>query len=557
MLLSLFLACTDAETTAPAAPPPRPPAPPPAEPLPEETPPVAAPQPAHAPDVDAGSVAWSTHSCLACHGERGEGGVGPQLAGAVPDIETMTTRIRAGAAPMPAFSEEALPDTMIHDIHAWLLQQPRPGPPAPSPHTISTHSGVDVELVVSGLDHPISLAWGAGDALYVSTNGGLFPRAGQKVGKIWRIDSGRAVLFATDIERPLGMVWHDDALIVSSRGRLSSWADRDGDGRAEEIGVLIDDLPAAGLHQNNGVVLGPDGMLYLGIGTATNADPEALPAGSILQVDPVTGAAVVHAAGLRNPFDLAFTADGELYATDNGVDPKLVEAAPEELNHIEAGSFYGHPYVFGDTIRSDLTMPDDLIAVPPLARLTPHASANGLLAYNGEAFPELHGKLLIAEFGSYITRFRRAGRQLTTVDPVDGSVDIWASGFAGRPLDVLAGPSGDIYVTDFEQGTVWRFFPSDRKRMTFSPSFDCQKATTAVEHAICNDPQLAALDGELDAAYQEARSILNNDEKRVLRDAQRAWLKVRDACEADTWPVLCVKTTVMERLEELRNEPGM
>jgi hypothetical protein len=202
-------------------------------------------------------------------------------------------------------------------------------------------------------------------------------------------------------------------------------------------------------------------------------------------------------------------------------------------------------------------MPDGLTAIPPLVRLTPHASANGMLAYDGDAFPDLHGKLLIAEFGSYITRFRRAGRQLVTVDPVDGSVDIWASGFAGRPLDVLAGPSGDVYVTDFEQGTVFRFFPSKRKRMTFSPSFDCQRATTTVEHAICNDPQLAALDGELDAAYQEVRSILDEDGKRILRDEQRAWLKVRDACEKDTWPVLCVKTTVMERLSVLRNEPGM
>ena len=122
---------------------------------------------------------------------------------------------------------------------------------------------------------------------------------------------------------------------------------------------------------------------------------------------------------------------------------------------------------------------------------------------------------------------------------------------------MLAGPAGDVFVTDFEQGTVWRFFASDRKRVTFSPSFDCARAARVVEHAICNDPQLAALDGELDAAYQEARGELDESGRRALRDEQRAWLKVRDACEADTWPVLCVKTTVMERLEILRNAPGL
>ena len=60
--------------------------------------------------------------------------------------------------------------------------------------------------------------------------------------------------------------------------------------------------------------------------------------------------------------------------------------------------------------------------------------------------------------------------QIIALDPATGSVDIWASGFAGRPLDLIAGPDGDVFVTDFEQGTVWRFFPSDRKRVTFSPS---------------------------------------------------------------------------------------
>ena len=458
---------------------------------------------------------------------------------------------------MPAFDEASLPDAALADIHLWLTRQPAPGPPVPSPHTISTHAGIDVELVVSGLDHPISMALDEQGTLYVSTNGGLFPRAGQMVGRIWRVDGNRPVLFAEGLERPLGMAWLGGELFVSSRGKLSAWADTNGDGLAEEVRVLRDDLPAAGLHQNNGVVVGPDGMLYLGIGTATNAEEEPLPAGTILRIDPASGESSVFASGLRNPFDLTFAADGQLFATDNGIDPRLVEAAPEEVNRITEGGFYGHPYRFGEQGRTALSLPSDLTPSPPLVELTPHASANGITAYDSSAIADLAGKLLIAEFGSYITRFRRAGRQLIAVDPADGSVDIWASGFTGRPLDVLADASGSIFVTDFEQGVVWRFFASERKRVTFSPSFDCRKATTAVEHAICNDPQLAALDGELDAAYQEARAGLDPDARIALRDEQRAWLKVRDACASDTWPVLCVKTTVMERLEVLQNNPGM
>jgi len=461
---------------------------------------------------------------------------------------------------MPSWSAADLPDHTVASIRAWLLEQPVPGPPELNPDTIATQPGVDVSLAASGLDHPVALAF-RGDTLYVATNGGKFPRAGKKVGKIWRLDGDTPVLFASGLERPLGLVWHGDELIVSSRGRLSAWADPDGDGRAEEVRVLRDDLPASGLHQNNGVVLGPDGRLYLGMGTGSNAALSGEPpeAGTILSIDPASGETEVFATGLRNPFGLAFAADGTLYATDNGVDPKLVEAAPEEVNRIVPGGFYGHPYIFGSTPHpSGATPPAGTPPhTPPLAALTPHASANGIVAYRGSGFPALDGKLVVTEFGSYISRFYRAGRQLTVIDPEDGSAQIWASGFLGRPLAIAAGPGGALYVTDFEHGAVWRFFPSSRQRTTFSPSFDCRKATTPVEHAICNDPQLAALDGRLSEAYTLARSGLDSTEKLALRDEQRAWLRERDACANDPWPVLCVRDRMLERLPELTGEPSL
>ncbi|MEZ5720391.1 MAG: MliC family protein [Paracoccaceae bacterium] len=38
------------------------------------------------------------------------------------------------------------------------------------------------------------------------------------------------------------------------------------------------------------------------------------------------------------------------------------------------------------------------------------------------------------------------------------------------------------------------------------PSYDCAKAQTAVEHAICNDPDLSFLDREIAALYQAAQA---------------------------------------------------
>jgi glucose/arabinose dehydrogenase len=501
-----------------------------------------------------GAAAWRAHICLACHGVRGEGGVGPTLAGAVPSLVDMLVRVRSGAAPMPSWTRADLPDHRVAGIRVWLLEQPVPGPPELSPDAIATQPGVDVGLAASGLSHPTALAF-RGDELYVATNGGQYPRPGKTVGQIWRVEDGEPVLFAEGLERPLGLVWRGNELIVSSRGRLSAWKDTDGDGLAEEVRVIIGDLPASGLHQNNSVVLGPDGRLYVGMGTASNAavSGEHRYSGTILAVDADSGEASVYASGFRNPFGLAFAADGTLYATDNGVDPDLAEEAPEELDRVLPGGFYGHPYFFGRQPRPDGRAPPAGVAphTPPLVELTPHASANGLVAVQQGRLPGLEGKLLVAEFGSYISRFHRAGRQLVVIDPDDGSVGIWASGFTGRPLALAEGPEGDVFVADFERGAIWRFFASDRQRTTFSPSFDCRRASTPVEHAICNDPQLAALDGELDAAYRQARSGLDEDARLLLRDAQRAWLRERDGCATDAWPVVCAKERMLQRLPEL------
>jgi uncharacterized protein YecT (DUF1311 family) len=53
------------------------------------------------------------------------------------------------------------------------------------------------------------------------------------------------------------------------------------------------------------------------------------------------------------------------------------------------------------------------------------------------------------------------------------------------------------------------------------PSFDCAKAAIPVEHAICADRALSALDAQLAAIYAEALAKAADGDK--LRDAQRDW----------------------------------
>lgn len=77
-------------------------------------------------------------------------------------------------------------------------------------------------------------------------------------------------------------------------------------------------------------------------------------------------------------------------------------------------------------------------------------------------------------------------------------------------------------------------------------SFDCAKAGTWVEKAICSNPQLSDLDELLMASYKKALSGASN--AATLKTAQKDWLKnSRDGCQ-DT---ACLKQAYTTRLAEL------
>lgn len=67
---------------------------------------------------------------------------------------------------------------------------------------------------------------------------------------------------------------------------------------------------------------------------------------------------------------------------------------------------------------------------------------------------------------------------------------------------------------------------------SYAAGFDCAKAVSDVEKAICGDTALSQLDGDLAAAWQQ--SVAGSGNADALKAAQRRWLKQRDACGGDT-----------------------
>lgn len=253
-----------------------------------------------------------------------------------------------------------------------------------NPADVAVPAGYRVEVVATGLTYPTGVTFDAAGRPHVV-------EAGYAYGEDWttprllRVEpDGRLVTVAAGGRNGpwTGAVFHAGAFYVAEGGVLEG-------GRVLRVTpgagaeVLVEDLPSLGDHHTNGPAVGPDGRIYVGVGTATNAavvgpdnadfgwlsrfpdfhdvpcrdvvltganfaspDPLGergtvltgpyLPFGTASREGqrvegrvPCSGAVLrlaedgppeLVAWGFRNPFGLAFGPDGELYVTENHYD---------------------------------------------------------------------------------------------------------------------------------------------------------------------------------------------------------------------------------------------
>lgn len=266
--------------------------------------------------------------------------------------------------------------------------------------------------------------------------------------------------FATGYYFPLGVAIHEPSgeVYVSYQGAITVLKDTNGDGRSDEERFLVDDL-SFDKHQNDNLEFGPDGLLYIGVGSTCDAceDPDPRNA-SILRFNVETGESEIFATGMRNPFDLAFHPEtGDLFATDNGRDDLGLESPFEELNHIVQGGDYGYPSCWNE--QDQLGCND---TIPPVAFFESHSSANGVDIYNGAAFPaEYRGNAFVSIFGSWLKAGVQTGIQRVVLSPQSETYNAEASWFARfpagvMPLPLLFGPDDALYVGDYINDAIYR-----------------------------------------------------------------------------------------------------
>ena len=266
--------------------------------------------------------------------------------------------------------------------------------------------------------------------------------------------------FATGYTFPVGVaVYHPSGdVYVSYQGAITILRDTDGDGRADEQRIFVDNLPF-GKHQNDNLKFGPDGKLYIGVGSTCDACDDSDPrSASILRFDITTRENEILATGMRNPYDLAFQPEtGELIATDNGRDELGMDSPFEELNHVVEGGDYGYPNCWNE--QGQPGCENTILAV---AFFESHSSADGLDFYNGNTFPsEYRGNAFVSIFGSWLKPNVQTGIQrvvLPKIGDTEKGETSWFVRFpqGSMPLPLLFGPDESLYVGDYINDAIYR-----------------------------------------------------------------------------------------------------
>lgn len=328
----------------------------------------------------------------------------------------------------------------------------------------------------------VALAEGENGIFYSSDqNGDLYQFKAPPVGSV--LDSTQVDSIDLDIGHAHGLLWAFNSLYVSVNDRWEDsegkqltetgsgvyrLQDTDNDGTLDKITSLIR-LEGGGEHGPHSLVLAPDGKsIYFIAGNHTDipdkiannsrlpngwdednlfppfldarghANHVEAPGGWIARLDPEGKSWELIAAGFRNPFDMAFNNDGELFAFDSDMewDIGMPWYRPIRICHVTSGSEFG--WRTGSGKWPDY-YPDNLPAVVNLGQGSPTAVLMG----RDLDFPARYRNGMFVfdwSFGTtYFVELQPEGSTYT------GKVEEF---FSGTPLpltDAIAGSDGALY----------------------------------------------------------------------------------------------------------------
>jgi glucose/arabinose dehydrogenase len=339
------------------------------------------------------------------------------------------------------------------------------------------------DVVATGLDTVWDLAWGPDGFIWFTERGGRISRLNPETGTHTLV--GQVLVSEIGEGGLMGLTFHPDfatqpwvyvAHTYSSTGGTRNRVIRlrfDGTSLGS-MEILVTDIPGSSIHNGARLAVGPDRMLYVSTGDASDAsiaqNRDAL-AGKILRVtldgQPAPGnpfGTRIWSYGHRNPQGMTFAPDGSLYITEHGPSDN------DEVNRIEAGRNYGWPAVRGrcdgDAGSAEVAFCSANSVAEPMAIWTPTIAPAGLAYYDSPLIPEFRRSLLFATLKD-ATLYRLAlsadGRSVTSTEK------LFVRDF-GRLRAILVAPDGSVYLGTSNRDGRGTAMPSDDRIIRIRPS---------------------------------------------------------------------------------------
>ncbi len=335
-------------------------------------------------------------------------------------------------------------------------------------------AGFRVNVFASGLGTARMLAVGDDGTLYVTRrdSGDVLALKDDGTGKA---ATPRKVV--TDLPRVHGIALHAGRMYLATIREVYI-ADMNADGSVGTPRAIVTGLPDGGQHPNRTVGVGPDGMLYVSVGSTCNQCIETNDEhATILQLALDGTRRGVFARGLRNTVGFTWNPDTRvMWGVDHGSDYKGNEIPPEELNEIQNGLHYGWPFCYGKRIADAayaLDPPGSTKGefcprtVAPTLTFDAHAAPMQIAFYQGTTFPaEYRGDAFVALRGSWnrspavgykVVRIEfRDGVPVRTTDFLTGFLAQNGERHYGRIAGIAVGRDGSLLVSDDTNGLIYR-----------------------------------------------------------------------------------------------------
>lgn len=323
---------------------------------------------------------------------------------------------------------------------------------------LSLPDGFSISIFAKGLGSPRVLAWDPNSVLLVS-----IPSQGKVVAL-----ADPQVTVASGLNRPHGIAFLGNTLYIAETNAVATYDYNSNSHRATKRKKIID-LPSGGNHITRTIGFGPDRKLYIAVGSSCNVCiEEDWRRTKILVANPDGSDLKEFASGLRNSvFFTWHPKTHELWATEMGRDLIGDNIPPDEVNIIKEGNFYGWPFCYGKNIQDKTFTPTKTCqgAQPSHIDLQAHSAPLGLSFVPSSWPAEYRDDLLIAYHGSWNrtepTGYKIVRAKLDAQGNYEATEDFitgWlaSDGALGRPVDLLFGRDGALYISDDKAGVIYR-----------------------------------------------------------------------------------------------------